>query len=305
MNLTSVLVLTAGALVAADMDRDGLDDRLEARLLKQFRPTLLIDAQDCDVRPAEFVRGAAQPTPAAKNGTLYGQVFGMEGSAAGGVEIHYYHLWAQDCGRGGHVLDAEHVAVLLEPVGRDYRAVAWVAAGHDGTLCDRRHGALATALGAVEHGATVWISYGKHASFLSQSACAGGCGGDRCERPVTLASGKLINLGEAAAPMPGYEWIRTSVGAMALAPKMVTEFPAGAVAALRAGGNRLVSLTPVPRPAQAVVLGGNAALNGMATGGKHTESALATASEQLDRALATGYEKVRGSLEKARRWWRR
>jgi hypothetical protein len=296
MRLAFAAVLALSTL-GADLDRDGLDDKFEERLLKKFRPTLLIDAQDCDVRPAEFTNGQ----PGARNGTLYGHVFRVKG----GIEIHYYHLWANDCGRGAHPLDAEHVAVLLEPHGRDWRARAWIAAGHAGTICDRRHGALASALNAVDRGATVWVSYGKHASFLSQQACGGGCGGDRCDRPVTLAPGKLVNLGEAAAPMPGYDWIRQRQGVLHLTSKMTSEFTETDLAALHQDQDKLVSLTPIPRPAQAFVLGGNAALNGMGTGGKHTESALSTAGEQVDRALATSYEKVKGSLQKARRWWNR
>lgn len=295
------LLLLATVALAADLDRDGLDDKLEAKLLRQFRPSLLIDAQDCDVRPAEFAKGAAKPTPGERNGTLYGQV----SRHPRGIEIHYYHLWANDCGRGAHPVDAEHIAVLLHAAGKEWHAIAWIAAGHDGTLCDRRHGARADAIAAVDRGATVWVSYGKHASFLSQQRCSGGCGGDRCDRPVTLAAGKLINLGEANAPMPGYDWIRRPAGAIDIASKMGSEFSDADLTALVNGGDRLVSLTPVPRPAQAVVLGGNAAVDGMATGGRHTESALATASGHMDRAMATGVERVKGSLRKARAWWRR
>ena len=278
---------------AADTDHDGLSDRLEEQLLKKFRPRFLVDARECDGKPAEFTRGVAKPVPGARNGTIYGQVF----RAGGAIEIHYYHLWANDCGRGGHPLDAEHVAVWLEPVGREWKAVAWMAAGHEGTLCDRRHGALASAMDATERGATVWISHGKHASFLSQAACAGGCGADRCDRPVTLAPGKLINIGEASAPYPGYAWIRTRAGSFDVAAKMTTEFAPADLAAMRKAG-KLVSLTPVPRPAQAVIYGGNATADAVTLGRR-------TATGHVDRALTTSYAKVRESLRKAREFTRR
>jgi hypothetical protein len=292
-------ILLATAVLAADLDRDTLDDKLEEKLLKQFRPTLLIDAADCDGRPAEFLKGA-KPTPGQRNGTIYGHAF----PHPRGIELHYYHLWTNDCGRGAHSLDAEYVAALLEQHGKTWHAIAWIANGHDGTLCDRRHGAPAAALNATHEGPAIWVSHGKHASFLSQQQCGGGCGGDRCDRPVTLPHGKLINLGEADAPMPGYEWIRTPTGVFHIAAKMTTEFASADLVALYSGGGKLISLSPIPRPAQAAVLGGNAAVDGMATGGRHTESALATASEHVDRAVATSYEKVKGSLQRARRWWK-
>lgn len=288
-----MLLILAFTLMAGDLDRDGLSDKLEDKLLKQFRPTLLLDAQECDGRPAEFAKGVTHAVPGAKNGTLYGQVF----RTGTNLEIHYYHLWANDCGRGSHPLDAEHVAVLLEPIGKDWQAIAWIAAGHDGTLCDRRHGASAMALNAIRKGATVWVSHGKHASFLSQSNCSGGCGADRCERPVTMPPGKLINVGEAQAPYPGYQWIQTRVGGFHLAAKMTSEFAESDLAAMRKQ-NKLVSLTPIPRPAQAFLLGGNTAGDAIVIGNKHTEAALTKATEHVDRALATSYDKVR-------RWFKR
>ena len=236
-----LLLACAFCLRAADTDRDGLSDRLEEQLLKQFRPQLLIDAQDCDGRPAEFARGKVL-RPGAKNGTLYGQVF----RAGAFIEIHYYHLWTNDCGLRGHALDAEHVAVLLEPKGRSWRALAWIAAGHEGTVCDRRHGALAAALGAVDRGATIWVSRGKHASFLSQAACGGGCGADRCDRPLTLTPGKLLNIGEAQRPYPGYEWIRLRAGRFDLSSKMSSEFGEADLAVMRKKG-ALTSLTLLGR----------------------------------------------------------
>ena len=237
----ALLLACACYLRAADTDRDGLSDRLEEQLLKQFRPQLLIDAQDCDGRPAEFSRGTAV-RPGAKNGTIHGQVF----RAGAFIEIHYYHLWTSDCGWGGHALDAEHVSVLLEPQGRAWKALAWMAAGHEGTLCDRRHGALAASLNAVDRGATVWVSRGKHASFLSQAACAGGCGADRCDHPLTLAPGKLLNIGEAHRPYPGYAWIRQRAGRFDLASKMTSDFSEADLAAMRKKGE-LTALTLLGR----------------------------------------------------------
>ena len=77
----------------------------------------------------------------------------------------------------------------------------------------------------------VWISPGKHASYLNQTLCQGGCGADKCANMVALAPGKLINLGEIGQPMNGSLFISSS--AWPLADKMAnTNFPAGPVARL-------------------------------------------------------------------------
>jgi hypothetical protein len=67
--------------------------------------------------------------------------------------------------------------------------------------------AKASSLHAEDHGATVWISAGKHASFLDQRLCPLGCGGDACMRVKPLPLRQVINLGEAAAPLSGAAWI--------------------------------------------------------------------------------------------------
>src|ERR1051326_9001673 len=106
------------AVPVIDADHDGIDDALEAALLERFRPVFMVGSGDCDQLPAEFAAttplGSTPPRAIARNGTIYGQVF-RRGSDAGAqlAEIHYYHLWTRDCGKRGHDLDAEHVAVLI------------------------------------------------------------------------------------------------------------------------------------------------------------------------------------------------
>jgi hypothetical protein len=121
---------------------------------------------------------------------------------------------------------------------------------------------------------------------------------------VTLARGTLINLGEATAPMPGYDWIHVKQGVFHLAPKMASEFSSTEIAALdRARG--ITSLSPIPMPAQAVLLGGNTTATAVVTGQRHTEGALTTASGHVDRAVALSYERVKESMRKARGWLKR
>ena len=100
---------------AIDSDHDGISDDLEQSLLVQLRPKFLIGSHDCSNIPAEFQPGDSTPLVKSENGTIYGQVFPatdpIDGAPA--AEIHYYHLWRIDCGPHGHLLDTEHVSVLV------------------------------------------------------------------------------------------------------------------------------------------------------------------------------------------------
>ena len=128
-------------------------------------------------------------------GRSMGRHFPMAGAGSSGqpeVELHYYHLWRRDCGEHGHPLDAEHVAVLVQASrGRSgraaWRALYWYAAAHEQTVCDVSQIARASTLHAEDKGAKVWVSPGKHASYLDERLCNRGCGADRCEAMVPLA----------------------------------------------------------------------------------------------------------------------
>src|SRR6478752_934804 len=178
--------LSAGAAAKVDRDRDGLSDQLEQALLDRFAPTLLLARGECDVAPASFEPFVSQPRVKAKDGTLYGQAFPLP--TAGGrvqVELHYFHLWSRDCGRLGHDLDAEHVSAIVSASRPDappsmWIAEAWYAAAHEGSACDASSGAQARVLGAEANGPRVFVSKGKHASYLDRGQCKWGCGGDEC-----------------------------------------------------------------------------------------------------------------------------
>jgi len=190
----------------ADTDRDGLSDALEEALLSQFAPQFMVSDDDCSLRPAQFVPLRSQPEVENQNGTIYGQAFPRK-DHAGQVELRFYHLWRQDCGEMSHPLDAEHVSALVtHDDGAGWKALYWYAAAHENTLCDASQMARGTTLDAEKHGPTVWISRGKHASFLSESICAHGCGGDKCVAMAPLASHSLVNLGEPSHAMNGATW---------------------------------------------------------------------------------------------------
>ena len=288
---------------AGDADRDGLDDAFEQALLERFRPVFMLSATECDAMPSEFLAGAKDPLKPVRNGTIYGQVFPLGGTRER-IEIHYYHLWARDCGFGQHPLDVEHVAVLIEsPSGSasagEYKAKYWYSAAHEGTVCDSAHGARAADLAAENSGATVWVSHGKHASFLSNGTCNRlGCGGDRCQAVSAMPPGKLINVGEHGAPLNGALW--TASRKWGLGQKMTTEFAPDVIARIESAEPReVIALHPALVPAKAFILGGNHTLTSIGTGGKHTGSALQTADKHTSSALGTSAKKTKGALKTA------
>ncbi|MCC7234250.1 MAG: hypothetical protein IT163_03045 [Bryobacterales bacterium] len=271
-------------LNAADLDRDGLDDAEEQALLEQFLPRFHLDRKECDVSPAEFLPGAT-PRPGERNGTIYGQAFPVERQREGQwVELHYHHLWARDCGRGGHDLDAEHVSALVSRTGGVWRAEYWYAAAHESTVCDvsmvRKAG--------VEARAEVWISSGKHASFLSKESCnRGGCGGDKCQETKVLHVKRLVNVGQKDAPMPGFEWVLSTQ--WPLAEKLDSDFHEYLLTSADANEG-LVRASESVKGSQTTL-----------AVGKKPVDAVDTAVRKTDGALEAGASETAGFLRKAAR----
>jgi hypothetical protein len=269
-----------------DSDHDGLSDALESALLARFAPIFMIAHDDCSVRPAQFISDNPSPTVIDDDGTIYGLAFPRK-DHAGEVELHYYHLWRKDCGEMGHRLDTEHVSALIE-LGTgvdDSRAIYWYAAAHEDTICDASQLTRATTLHAEDHGATVWISEGKHASFLSEVLCTHGCGGDRCEQMEPLKTRQIINLGEMGAPMNGIIWLASPE--WPLSDKLQrTDFTDQRVARVqRSPGADVVWANPSKRPAEAAILGANAGIGGAAIGARSTDTALVIAHTNTSSAL--------------------
>ena len=313
------VLLTAAALscpaqqaTAIDSDHDGLSDALESRLIEQFRPVWMVSAQDCSSIPARFVADAAVPQVSAEDGTIYAQARPARG---GNVELHFYHLWRRDCGEMGHALDTEHVAALLHPTSGGWQATAWYAAAHEDTVCDAGQITRASTIHASDHGPTVWISAGKHASYFAERLCNYGCGGDRCQHMVALPAGALINLGEPNAP--AVAWTHAP-GWPLLAKMSRTDFSEARMGRLaQLPETDIAWATPEKRPAQAAILGANAGLGGAATGASagaratntalvvatdHTGGALGTAAhhtgDAVGKSLSKSYRGVRRSLRK-------
>ena len=289
--------------VSADSDRDGLSDALEEQLLKEFQPRWMIGREDCSVRPARFAPGVAVPTAVEDDGTVYGQASPRHGRRDE-VELHFYHLWRQDCGQMKHALDAEHVATLLrgepdEKGGPRWRAVYWYAAAHEDTVCDASQITRASTVEAEEKGATVWISPGKHASFLNEELCAHGCGGDRCAEMERMKTGDVINLGELSHPMSEAVWVTSK--SWPLAEKMRrSDFTEARLTRLeRLPGTDVAWANPAKRPAQAAIYGGNSTISGIAVSGRNTDTALVLANGNTDKALGKAGQNTGNALTKS------
>lgn len=259
-------------------------------LLERFRPVFRIAAADCDVAPAEFDTQAAEPRVVAKNGTIYASA---REKKPGWLEVHYYHLWARDCGKGGHALDAEHVSGLLEQVEGQWRAVYWYAAAHEDTPCDASMAGQAKFLEAETRGPYVWVSHGKHASYLSDSSCRAACGADSCERTKELAVRPLVLLEESAAWVQSPRW--------PLRQKLESDFDEALLAALAEKDlRRLVAAKPYLLPAKKVLSAGNTGIDAtsgaLETGGRHTDGSVALAKEKTGKAVGAAARKVKRFL---------
>ncbi len=298
--------LSAKRAVAVDSDRDGLSDALEQALLVQFEPTFFVGQRDCSVVPAQFEAGVARPTVEREDGTIYGQVFLSKSSTDDVplVELHFYHLWRRDCGGNGHLLDTEHVAVLVQGSGGDlasarWKALYWYAAAHEKTICDVSQIARASTLDAVDHGAKVWISPDKHASYLNEKLCQGGCGADRCEAMVPLAVGRIVNLGEVGRPMNGSAFIAARVWPLE-GKMMMTNFPVGPVARLNTMPETEIAWFNAGRhPAQGVIAVSASTGGAIAESGENTTAAIDLAGDSTGNALDKTYQKTKHALGKS------
>ena len=302
MRLACIAILAmscvgASAQILIDSDHDGLSDALEQSLLERFTPTFIISKEDCSVAPARFREGVAIPTPVADDATIYGQAFPAEG----GVELHFYDLWRADCGRLGHPLDTEHVSALVGGTGEDastYTARYWYAAAHEDTVCDASQITRAATIHAQTHGAKIWVSTGKHASFLDEELCRRGCGGDRCEEMTELHNVHIVNLGEADAPMNGAVWAQSAAWPGLLTTKMMrSDMRAPLLTRLESLPDTDVAwANPDKRPAQATIAAGNTTIDALAMSDRKTNTALVIAGDHTGSALDKSYGAVKGAI---------
>ena len=266
----------------------------------------MVGRRDCSNLPAEFQPGVRVPTVLQENGTIYGQVFPSKSSSKdhAEAELHFYHLWRRDCGPHGHHLDTEHVGVLVRASGGPdgpvrWKALYWYAAAHEDTVCDVSQISRAATLNAEEHGAKVWISPGKHASYLNEGLCHGGCGADKCVDMVALPQGKIINLGEADHPMNGSVFIASAE--WPLARKMSSSnFQAEPIARLERLPNTDIAWSNAGRhPAQQIISASSSTGEAVAESGYLTASALSTAGGSTDTAVTIARGSTGNALQKS------
>jgi hypothetical protein len=276
--------------VAQDLDFDRIDDRLEQALLEKFTPTLLLAAGECDGLPASFAPFSLDPVARAKDATIYGQAFSLPSSGGRAeIELHFFHLWASDCGRLGHDLDVEHVSAIVSAPRTDapvkaWTAVAWYAAAHQGSACDASSGAPARVIAAVTTGPRVFVSKGKHASYFDRGQCKWGCGGDECGEARAIVPARVINIGERSAPLNGAWWVHSPRWPMA--SKLDSDFDPRMRARLESPRtDHVVPLMQHLRGPQAPVLAGDTALDGLETAALTTKNALATTTRAVSRFL--------------------
>ena len=284
-----IVVTLAVALPAAaqDLDRDGIPDRLEQALLEKFAPTLLLAHGECDGLPASFMPNSTTPRVWAKDATLYGQAFRIHGSdGRAAIELHFFHLWANDCGRLAHRLDAEHVSAIVSASRLDapafaWLAEAWYAAAHEGSVCDASSGAHARVIGAEASGPRVFVSRGKHASYFDRGQCKWGCGGDECGDDRAVIATRIINIGEIDAPLNGATWARSD--RWPLREKFQSDFDPALRARLEAETDHVIPLMQHRRGPQAPVLAGETALDGLESAADTARTALASATRVVGR----------------------
>ena len=303
LSLAGSCAADADAPGNVDSDHDGLSDQLEQELLVHFAPSFHVDPQDCAGRPTFFVPDSMKPVATSEDITIYGAAtpWSPHDAKAPLVELRYFHLWRSDCGRMPHALDAEHVSVLIDGASaaegaKGWRAIYWYAAAHEDTVCDASQMARASTLGAENGGAQVWISRGKHASFLNQELCNRGCGGDVCRPTHGLAVSRIINLGEAARPMNGAVW--TASAEWRLAAKLArSDFAPEVLARLeQLPQSDIAWVYPSKRPAQATIAAGGSTADAMAMSNRKTDTALSLAGDATGNALNVSYGKVARSL---------
>jgi hypothetical protein len=306
---TTLVALIVGVTLARaqtssfDTDADGLSDALEQRLLVQFSPNFLIGIHDCSGVPAQFKVGLATPLVAEEDGTIYGQVSPVKGNSSKHpeVEIHYYHLWRTDCGKHGHPLDTEHVAVLVRASESDvetskWKAAYWYAAAHENTVCDVSQIARAKTLGTEDSGIKIWISPGKHASYLNETLCRSGCGADRCEAMAPLTTKSLMNLGEPGHPMSGSTFI-TSPQWPLMAKMTASNFSADSLARIdQLPETEITRAAPSRHGAQEIIADSSMVGDALSVSGQNTTGALSTTNDLTGNALGTTYKSTKHAL---------
>jgi hypothetical protein len=177
----------------------------------------------------------------------------------------------------------------------------WYAAAHEKTVCEVSQITRASTVHAEESGARVWISPGKHASYLNEALCRAGCGADRCEDMTALPRGRIVNLGEAGHPMNGSAFIASAE--WPLEAKMTTSnFPPEALARLNQMPESDIAWFNAGRhPAQGIIADSNMTEQAIAGGAGDTAESLALAGDSTSVAISVAQDDTGNALAKSYR----
>jgi hypothetical protein len=161
--------------------------------------------------------------------------------------------------------------------------------------------ARASTLHAESDGAKVWISPGKHASYLNETLCQRGCGADRCEQMTAMPVGKLINLGEPGHPMNGSAFIYSTL--WPLATKMAsTNFPEKPITRLKQLPDTDIAwLNSGRHPAQQIISISSSTEGALAQSEHNTTGAIVGAEDSTGSAISVAGDSTGNALGKSYR----
>ncbi len=166
----------------------------------------------------------------------------------------------------------------------------------ENTICDASHAARSSFVNAEHQGPRVWISAGKHVSFLGLELYHGGCSGDNCAGMRVMTVTAIIDIGERAAPMNGAVWIESP--AWPSAAKMQTDFTETVLRKLNtAEGPGIIAVNEAQAPVNAVVHAGSAGVGALSTADQKTDGALSAAASATGKSLERSKRSVGNSLK--------
>ncbi len=219
-----------------DRDSDGMDDRLEQKLLDRFVPVIMMFSSETCPGPALNGTGdsnllACRITPYPGQYLLADSIDSLKtfplplasdtGLKTGMVwynpfvMVHCAILYGQDCGLLGHSADVEGFHFSLRYIGPDsvsgwrydtlmqnWMGVSIQSIGHDATICQHIE-TLPYKSALFPNGAdTIYASPEKHANYLTIPGCDGAnpCN-PNCDSPQIRKYVINVNLGEPWAPL--------------------------------------------------------------------------------------------------------
>jgi hypothetical protein len=146
----------------------------------------------------------------------------------------------------------------------------------------------------------VWVSGGKHASFLRQDLCRGGCGADDCTIMLPLTPANLVNIGDPGAAMNGALWANSP--RWPLAHKMRSDFSDAVLARIEASTSDVViEKNKLQVPVKPLYHSADKTTGAISMAGEKTDAAMSAANASSSNAVDTATTKVGGFFNRAMR----